>query len=282
MVSWPSSGGAAARTLTQRPVPRQRKRPRRPPCEQDPARRLRLRSALPGASRPAWEQVTGVRYRLEVRLTPADVGQRVVIRWRRPSPGDGEQIADVLGILEENDSTSFAVRTSDGALVVIPAARAITRPDSDLHDQVAGGAGSSSKVLATRSTVTRPSSGSVRATRRVMPWEACSGSAVPPSAASQALKSSRRCDRSGAEHSPVRAAPALWTVQRIGGRSSVAARSRSWPSTWCAPRCQAACSARVTGLTDPSLPMVARVTLELGNPAVPESCRRLDLSVPPT
>jgi len=69
--------------------------------------------------------VTGVRYRLEVRLTPADVGQRVVIRWRRPSPGDGEQIADVLGILEENDPASFAVRTSDGALVVIPAARAL-------------------------------------------------------------------------------------------------------------------------------------------------------------
>ena len=66
-----------------------------------------------------------MRYRLEVRLTPADVGQRVVIRWRRPSPGDSEQIADVLGILEENDSTSFAVRTSDGTLVVIPTARAL-------------------------------------------------------------------------------------------------------------------------------------------------------------
>jgi hypothetical protein len=69
--------------------------------------------------------VTGVRYRLKIRLTPADAGQRVVIRWRRPSPGDGEQIADVLGILEENDSASFAVRTSGGALVVIPAARAL-------------------------------------------------------------------------------------------------------------------------------------------------------------
>ena len=68
--------------------------------------------------------MTGVRYRLEVRLTPADVGQRVVIRWRA-SPGDGEQIADVLGILEENDPASFAVRTCDGALVVIPAARAL-------------------------------------------------------------------------------------------------------------------------------------------------------------
>ena len=64
-----------------------------------------------------------MRYRLEVRLTPADVGQPVVIRWRRPSPGDGEQIADVLGILEENDPASFAVRTCDG--VVIPAARAL-------------------------------------------------------------------------------------------------------------------------------------------------------------
>ena len=85
----------------------------------------RARAWHPAASRPAWEQVTGVRYRLEVRLTSADVGQRVVIRWRRPSPGDGEQIADVLGILEENDPASFAVRTCDGALVVIPAARAL-------------------------------------------------------------------------------------------------------------------------------------------------------------
>jgi N-acetylglutamate synthase len=66
-----------------------------------------------------------VRYRLEVRLTPADVGQRVVIRWRRPSPAAGEEIADVLGILEENDAASFTVRTSDGQLVVIPHARAL-------------------------------------------------------------------------------------------------------------------------------------------------------------
>ena len=55
-----------------------------------------------------------MRYRLEVR-----------IRWRRPGPGDGEQIADVLGILEEADAGSFAVRTSDGKLVVIPAQRAL-------------------------------------------------------------------------------------------------------------------------------------------------------------
>jgi NAD-dependent dihydropyrimidine dehydrogenase PreA subunit len=53
VVSWPGSG-AAARTLTQRPILRQRKRPRRPSCQQDPARRLRAyaqpcaRAAQPG------------------------------------------------------------------------------------------------------------------------------------------------------------------------------------------------------------------------------------------
>ena len=61
-----------------------------------------------------------MRFRLEVRLTPADVGQRVVIRWRRPGPGDGDQIADVLGILEDAAAGSFAVRTSGGELVLIP------------------------------------------------------------------------------------------------------------------------------------------------------------------
>jgi len=69
--------------------------------------------------------VSGLRYRLVVRLTAADVGQRVVIRWRRPGPDDGEQIADVLGILEEADAGSFAVRTRDGQLVVIPTRRAL-------------------------------------------------------------------------------------------------------------------------------------------------------------
>lgn len=62
---------------------------------------------------------------LEVRLTPADVGQRVVIRWRRPGPGDSDQVADVLGVLESADSESFTVRTRAGTLIVIPAARAL-------------------------------------------------------------------------------------------------------------------------------------------------------------
>ena len=66
-----------------------------------------------------------MRYRLEVRLTPADVGQRVVIRWRRPAPGDGEAVADVLGVLEEADAGYFAVRTRDGKLIVVPVGRAL-------------------------------------------------------------------------------------------------------------------------------------------------------------
>ena len=62
--------------------------------------------------------------RLEVRLTRADVGKRVVIRWR-PGPADSKQMTDVLGILKQADAWSFAVRTSDGKLVVIPAWRAV-------------------------------------------------------------------------------------------------------------------------------------------------------------
>jgi hypothetical protein len=61
-----------------------------------------------------------MRYRLVVRLTPADVGKRVVIRWR-PGPGDSEQVTDVLGMLQQADAGSFAVRTREGNLVVIPA-----------------------------------------------------------------------------------------------------------------------------------------------------------------
>jgi hypothetical protein len=61
---------------------------------------------------------------LEVRLTRADVGKRVVIRWR-PGPAGSKQMTDVLGILEQADAGSFAVRTRDGKLVVIPAGRAL-------------------------------------------------------------------------------------------------------------------------------------------------------------
>ena len=66
-----------------------------------------------------------MRYRLEVRLSPADVGQRVVIRWRPTSLDATGQMTDVLGILEEADDRSFAVRTRDQTLVVIPRTRAL-------------------------------------------------------------------------------------------------------------------------------------------------------------
>jgi len=67
--------------------------------------------------RPAWS--VAVRYRLEVRLSAADVGSRVVIRWRRPA-GDSEQVADVLGVLTAADGASFTVRKATGELVTIP------------------------------------------------------------------------------------------------------------------------------------------------------------------
>jgi hypothetical protein len=66
-----------------------------------------------------------MRYRLEVRLTAANIGERVVIRWR-PGPADSRQMTDVLGILEEADGQFFKVRrTRDGQLVVIPRTRAL-------------------------------------------------------------------------------------------------------------------------------------------------------------
>jgi hypothetical protein len=37
-----------------------------------------------------------MRYRYVVRIGPQDVGQRVVVRWRRPAPG-GDEVADVDG-----------------------------------------------------------------------------------------------------------------------------------------------------------------------------------------
>src|SRR5215472_18633744 len=66
-----------------------------------------------------------MRYRLELRLTAADVGERVVLRWRRPAAGGGEEVADVLGILEAADRDSFTVRKASGEVVVIPRERAL-------------------------------------------------------------------------------------------------------------------------------------------------------------
>jgi N-acetylglutamate synthase len=68
-----------------------------------------------------------VRYKLEVRITPADVGKRITIRWRPPElAGSSKWMTDVLGILEEADGQFFKVRRGrDGQLIVIPRERAL-------------------------------------------------------------------------------------------------------------------------------------------------------------
>jgi N-acetylglutamate synthase len=67
----------------------------------------------------------GVRYRYEVRIGPQDVGKRVVVRWRRPAPGGGDEVADVVGPLEAAGEDGFAVRNRRGELVRIPRERAL-------------------------------------------------------------------------------------------------------------------------------------------------------------
>ncbi len=66
-----------------------------------------------------------MRYRYEVRIGAGDVGQRVVVRWRRPAAGGGDEVADVVGMLEAADADAFSVRNRRGELVVVPAGRAL-------------------------------------------------------------------------------------------------------------------------------------------------------------
>ena len=67
-----------------------------------------------------------MRFKLEVRITSADVGQRVAIRWRPPELDDSKLMTDVLGILEEADEQTFKVRRGrDGQLIVSPRERAL-------------------------------------------------------------------------------------------------------------------------------------------------------------
>jgi hypothetical protein len=66
-----------------------------------------------------------MRYRYVVRIGPEDVGQRVVVRWRRPAAAGGEEVADVVGPLEAADERGFAVRNRRGELVEIPRERAL-------------------------------------------------------------------------------------------------------------------------------------------------------------
>jgi hypothetical protein len=66
-----------------------------------------------------------MRYRYVVRIGPQDVGQRVVVRWRRPAAGGGEEVADVVGPLEAADEDGFVVRNRRGELVRVPLERAL-------------------------------------------------------------------------------------------------------------------------------------------------------------
>ncbi|HWD45710.1 MAG TPA: hypothetical protein VHM23_18705 [Actinomycetota bacterium] len=66
-----------------------------------------------------------MRYRYVVRIGPEDMGQRVVVRWRRPAAGGGDEVADVVGALEAVDEGGFAVRDRRGELVRIPRERAL-------------------------------------------------------------------------------------------------------------------------------------------------------------
>lgn len=64
-------------------------------------------------------------YRMEVRIGPADVGSRVVVRWRRPAADGGDEVADVLGTLEAADTEALTVRKDSGEVVTIPLNRAL-------------------------------------------------------------------------------------------------------------------------------------------------------------
>jgi N-acetylglutamate synthase len=66
-----------------------------------------------------------VRYRMEIRISAADVDSRVVVRWRRPGAAGDDEVADVLGILEAADAEAFLVRKDSGEVVTIPLDRAL-------------------------------------------------------------------------------------------------------------------------------------------------------------
>jgi hypothetical protein len=66
-----------------------------------------------------------VRYRYEVRIGPDDGGTRGVGAGRRPAPGGGDEVADVVGPLEAAGRDGFAVRNRRGELVRIPHERAL-------------------------------------------------------------------------------------------------------------------------------------------------------------
>jgi hypothetical protein len=55
------------------------------------------------------------------RVTPAHVGTRIVVRYRRTDDG-GPTLTDVVGVLESFDSSELAVRDRRGVLVTVAVA----------------------------------------------------------------------------------------------------------------------------------------------------------------
>ena len=62
---------------------------------------------------------------LRLRLTPADVGRRVVVRWRRPTVAGPDEVADLLGELRAMDERALVVVARDGLPVTVPLERAL-------------------------------------------------------------------------------------------------------------------------------------------------------------
>lgn len=58
---------------------------------------------------------------MALRLTPADVGSRIVVRRRLPvpDPGTGAHFTDVLGILERWSDGVLVLRLVDGSVAEI-------------------------------------------------------------------------------------------------------------------------------------------------------------------
>lgn len=107
-------------------------------------------------------RVTPARYFPEVRLAEGDEGSRVVIRWRRPARDGGEEIADVLGVLESAGAVSFTVRKASGELVTIPRDRALagkTVPAAPRRDRREPGPGAGESPAAVQNGRSSPHPG---------------------------------------------------------------------------------------------------------------------------
>ncbi len=52
------------------------------------------------------------------RVTPAHVGTRIVVRYRRPDDG-GPSLTDVVGVLESFEPSTLSVRDRRGSLVTV-------------------------------------------------------------------------------------------------------------------------------------------------------------------